>query len=215
MKSQKYFDLIFGGSIETAPSKKVIPKEAFSKLLSAEEVLNKIKEDAEKYRQEVVQECEEIKAQAQREGYAAGYDAWVKQIAKLEDEIGKVHDEMHKLIMPIALKAAKKMVASELETNQEAILNIVMNTLKSVAQHKKIVLYVNKEDYETIETNKNKIKELFEALESLSIRERDDVEQGGCVIETEVGIINAQLQDRWRTLEAAFETLGNQLKKGQ
>ena len=31
------------------------------------------------------------------------------------------------------------------------------------------------------------------------------MEPGGCLIETEAGIINAQLENQWRSLEAAFK----------
>ena len=67
---------------------------------------------------------------------------------------------------------------------------------------------VSKKDYEYLEKDKSKIKALFEELDTLSLRERDDVESGGCIIETEGGIINARLEDRWKTLEGAFEALG-------
>ncbi len=121
---------------------------------------------------------------------------------------------MIKLVMPIALKAAKKIVAAEITTAPEAILNIAKQTLKSVTQNKKIVLYVNKDDFEFLDKHKTKIKELFESLDSLSLREREDVERGGLIVETEAGIINAQIKDRWRNLEAAFDSLGEKLRKG-
>lgn len=79
--------------------------------------------------------------------------------------------------------------------------------MKSVAQHKKVTIYVNKADLENMEAHRNQIKELFENLESLSIRPRDDVTTGGCVIETEAGIINAQLENQWVVLERAFTSL--------
>ena len=91
---------------------------------------------------------------------------------------------------------------------------MVKSTLKSVAQHKKIVIYVSKQDFDALDKNKNEIKTLFEQLESLSIRERDDIEPGGFTIESEYGIINAQIKDRWRTLEAAFEALYEQIRQG-
>ena len=58
-----------------------------------------------------------------------------------------------------------------------------------------------------MEQHKSQIKELFEDLQSLSIRPRDDIEPSSCVIETEVGIINAQMTHRWSILEKAFEKL--------
>ena len=47
----------------------------------------------------------------------------------------------------------------------------------------------------------------LKSLESFVIRERAGIQPGGCVIETEGGIINARLENQWRTLEKAFDTL--------
>ncbi len=212
---QKFFSLIDGRSVTVAPTAKFIPQDDFSRLVSAQELLEVVQADALEYKKKVVQECEEIKAQAEKEGFQAGFEQWTDVVRSLENEIKKVRDELQKSVMSVALKAAKKIVTSELTTNPETIIDIVSNTLKTVAQHKKIVLYVSKTDFEIIDTNKNKIKQIFEDLESLSIRERDDIEPGGCVIETEGGIINARLKDRWMTLEAAFEALSQSLKKEQ
>ncbi|HXF29445.1 MAG TPA: HrpE/YscL family type III secretion apparatus protein [Chlamydiales bacterium] len=211
-KDKKFFTLIYGTEVKPA-GEKIIDQEAFSDLVTSKELLEKIHQESEQYRQEVIAECEVYKEQARKEGFEVGYNAWVEQLKNLESEIEKVRDEMMKLMMPIALKAAKKIVASELTSSEDAIVNIVRSTAKAVAQHKKIIIYVNKADFNALEKSKSKVKELFEQLESLSIRERDDVEQGGCVIETEAGIINAQIQDRWRTLETAFEALNAQMRK--
>ncbi|MDB6081894.1 MAG: sctL [Chlamydiia bacterium] len=214
MSEKKYFSLIYGAKIEAAPNTKILPSDTFSELLTSKELLEHIKSEAEQYRQQVVSECEVLKTEAEKEGFAHGYQAWVTQLKNLESEIEKVRDDMQKLILPIALKTAKKIVANELTTSPETILSIVMSTLKTVAQNKKIVLYVNKADFEVLEKSKGRIKDLFEQLESLSIRERDDVEQGGCIIETEAGIINSQIKERWMSLEAAFQSLEEQLRKG-
>jgi len=211
--NKKFFSLIYGNTVHQAPQSKIIPAEDFSKLLTSQEVLSTIQSEAEQYRKEVIAECEVLKEQAIKDGFQEGYDQWTLQLAKMEEEIAKVQGEMQKLVMPIALKAAKKIVAAELELKPAAILEIIATALKSVSQHKRIVIYVNKADLASIEQNKSKIKDLFESLESLSIRERDDVEAGGCIIETEGGIINARLKDRWRNLEAAFEALADTLRK--
>lgn len=213
MSNSKYFSLIYGSNISQAPQTKVIPAKDLAKLLSSEEVLSTIVTEAEKYRQQIVAECEVIKEQAEKEGFEEGYRQWSMQLAKLEDEIARVRDEMQKMIIPISLKAAKKIVSSELLMSPQAITEIVSNTLRAVAAHKRIVIYVNKADLDVLEKSKSKIKQIFESLESLSIRDRDDIEQGGCIIETEGGIINARLKDRWKNLEAAFESLGDTLRK--
>lgn len=213
MSDNKYFSLISGEAISRGINDTIIKAEDFAQMLSSMELLEKVKEDAAKYRESVTQECEKLKDEAQKTGFGEGYKAWVDQIGYLEKEIGRVREEMMKLLLPVALKAAKKIVATELQMHPEAILDIATSVLKVVAQHKRVVLYTNKDDYDILEANKGQLKNIFEQLESLSIRERDDVERGGVVIETEGGIINAQIKDRWRNLEAAFEALAAQLTR--
>lgn len=185
----------------------------FGRLVDSQALVSKVAQDALVYKKEVVKECEELKAHAIQEGFHEGYRAWADMVRVLEKEVQAVREELQKSVMSVALKAAKKIVASELVTRPEAILDIVMSTLKTVAQHKKIVVYVNKKDFDAIDKGKNSLKSIFEQLETFSLRDRDDVEPGGCIIETEGGIINARLEDRWRTLEAAFEALSAYLKE--
>lgn len=205
--TKKIFTLIHGDHVHIAPKTKVVPAEAFSETLTAEEMLSKVREDAAKYVQETTVESEKIKEQAQKEGYEEGFREWAERIAQLEEEIQKVRKDVEKMIVPIAMSAAKKIVGREIELSENAIVDIVSSNLKAVAQHKKIKIYVNKKDLQVLEKQKNQLRQVFETLESLSIIERNDVQPGGCIIETEGGIINAQLENQWRILERAFAQL--------
>jgi type III secretion protein L len=204
--SKKFFSLIYEKRLALAPKTKIVPSEAFSELLDGGQILEAIHNDAEEYRLQIAKECEEIKEAAYRKGFEEGFQAFAEQIAKMEEEIVKVHSDMEKMVLPVALKAAKKIVGRELEVSETAIVDIVRNNLKAVAQHKKVTIYVNKADLKSLESHRSDLKALFEHLEALSIREREDIKQGGCVIETEVGIINAQIDNQWAVLERAFQS---------
>ena len=205
--SNKLFTLIYGDRLFAAPHKKWIPAKDFSTALDAVSLHDRIQEEAEKYRLEVAEECEQIKEHAFQEGYEEGYKEWAEHLVALENEIKKVHQELQQLIIPVALKAAKKIIGKEIESHEDVIVDIVASNLKAVSQHKKITIYVNKKDLEALEKQKNRIREMFESLESLSIRQRTDVEPGSCIIETEVGIVNGQMSHRLEMLTRAFEKL--------
>ncbi|MBT3393760.1 MAG: HrpE/YscL family type III secretion apparatus protein [Waddliaceae bacterium] len=205
VKESKLFSLIYSGDVHLSSEEKVIPKEDISAVFSAKEMLKKVDDDAERYKKEVSEECERLKEAAQEEGFAEGQKRWNEQIILLEKRRRRVRREMEKIIIPIAIKAAKKIVGDEMSLNEEAIVNIVSNTLRAVSQHQKIIIYVNKNDKEVLDKNKSRLNQIFERLESLSIQEREDVAPGGCIIETEAGIINAQIDNQWRRLEAAFQ----------
>lgn len=211
--SKKFFSLIYGDQNKITANQRIIPAEVVGQLLDAEEVLAKVKSDAERYRLEVAQECEKLKEAAQAKGFAEGYQTWAEHIAKLEEEIIKVRQDLEKVLIPVALKAAKKIVGREIELSENTIVDIVSNALKAVSQHKKITIYVNKKDLDPLEHSRSRLKEIFESLEVLSLRERQDISRGGCIIETEGGIINAQLDNQWSALERAFASLMRQHKE--
>lgn len=204
---KKFFSLIKGDLLQAAPKVKVLPAEEFSTLLDASELLESVQKDAEDFKIQIVEECETLKNQAQQEGFEAGFKSWADAIALLEHEISIVRTDLEKRVAPVALRVAKKIVGREIELSDKTVVDIVSNILKSVAQHKKITIYVNKKDLVILEANRGQLKELFESLESLSLRERADIESGGCVIETEGGIINARLENQWAVLEKAFAGL--------
>lgn len=208
--TQKLFSLMYGDNKEIVANRKIIPAKEFSQLIDARDLMEKVKQDAETYKLEVAVECEKLKEYAQQEGFAEGYQVWVEQVAKLEEEIINVRQELKKMLIPAALKAAKKIVGREIELSEDTIVDIVSNQLKAVAQHSKVIIYVNKRDFEAVENSRQRLKDVFEHLESLSIRERSDIGRGGCVIETEMGIINAQLENQWSALERAFALLMKQ-----
>lgn len=206
-----FFSLIDTRTVNIAPGTRKLPSEAFSTLLTCTDLLASVQKDAETYRKQVVTKCEELKQQAEFEGFQAGFEQWTQMVSYLEKEVTKVQGELQRVVMSVAIKAAKKIVDVELTTNPKVILDIVTSTLKTVAQHKRIVLYVSRQDFDLIEGSKSQLKPIFEELETLSVRERDDVEPGGCVVETEVGIINARIQDRWRTLETALQHIASSI----
>jgi type III secretion protein L len=202
---RRLFSLIYNNDIHPAAGAKVIAAEDFSTLLEAFEILNRAKEDSTKHRDDVEAECVELKKQAEETGFQEGLARVAAHLMSLDQEKKRLRHEMNKLILPLALKAAKKIVAKELETHPETIVDIVMQALTPVMQNHRIAIYVNKADRDILEHEKPELLAKMNQVESFTIKERDDIAQGGCIIETESGIINATVENLWRAIESAFE----------
>ena len=206
----KFFSLIYQGDVHTAEDTKVIAQKDYSQLIDAAGILEKAKEDAAAYKKQVEEECAALKVQAKQEGFEEGLAKFNEHLFQFEHMVRHLRHELHQAVLPLALKAAKKIVASELSQHPEKIVDIVLQALSPVSQNRRISIYVNKADKEILEAEKPRIKNILEHLESLSIQERADVAVGGCIIETEKGIINASIENQWRALEAAFERYARQ-----
>lgn len=200
----KYFSLT-DQDVRTAPGQKIVPAEEFSTLKEAVDILKQAKHENIEFKKKMEKECEELKTQAYDDGYQEGLKKLNEKMLKLDHELKQFQIEIQKKVLPIALQAARKILGEELKTHPDRIVNITMQALKPVIQHHRVKIYVNRQDLEILEENKPKIKEILEQVQSFSIEERPDIEPGGCIIETEAGIINAQLENQWRALESAFE----------
>lgn len=213
-----FFTLLEGAQVKVSPDTKIIRAGEISTLLEAQQIVeqitsegdamrSRIQEECDELRKQTAAEAEQIKKQAYAEGFKQGQELWVEHVSHLEDETKRVHSELRAMVIPVALQAAKKIVGREMKLSPDTIVDIVANNLRAVATHKRIVLYVNKGDYDVFEQNKPRLREVFEHLESLVIQERRDIEPNGCIIETEAGIINAQLDNQWEMLQEAFESV--------
>jgi type III secretion protein L len=205
--SNKFFSFIRGGNLHIAPGKKIIPSEQFSDLLDSKELLKKAKQDAIEYRKEVEKECEELKEQSKKEGFEEGLKQWTEKLHEMEEQIRFLDKEYTRKLAPVALKAAQKIVGKAFEMSDSLIFDIVSNALKPVLSHKKVIIHVNREDLTQLESKKGDIKALFEEIRSFSIREKEELLPGECIIETEGGIINATFSNQWNILEKAFRNL--------
>ncbi len=211
----KFFSLIETEDVHIAPENKVIPSREFSKLVKADAILRQTKKEEIQYRKQVSSECEQLKEAAELAGFNEGLKQLNAQFAHLDREIKAVRKEMENTMVPLALTAVKKIIGKELETHPETIVDIISTALKAVTQHRKVKIYVNPGDHENVENARPRLRELFEHLESLTIQPREDVVEGGCIIETEAGIINAQLESQLKALEAAFQVfVKNHQKQG-
>ena len=206
----KYFSLIYSGEITQGSDDKVIPSDEFSELLKATDVLNKARADVKTYLENNKEECQKLLAKAEEAGFNKGLSEFNKQILHYQKRVKQLEHELQKTILPLALKAAKKIVGRELELKPETIVDIVRQTLKPVTQNHHIKIFVAKQDKEALEEKKKELRDILEHVQTFIIEEREDITPGGCIIETEAGIINASLENQWRALESAFETFMKQ-----
>lgn len=204
---KKLFSLIERPDLELKANTKVIRSEDFSHLLNAKELVEKAEKEIEAFRKKATDEAISLKEKSKKEGFEEGIKLWSSAVADLEKKAAALRKEFEDEIVSLVIECGKKIMGKEIKTSKTAVLNIVKEALRPVSTHEHITLYVNKDDLSTIEKNKDELKTSFEYVQSFAIHARADVEQGGCIIETEAGIINAQLDVLWKSLEVTLKGL--------
>jgi type III secretion protein L len=202
----RLFSLLLSDTeVQLAPGKKVLPGSQVSQLLDLQQLQEMVIAEAEEYRRQVDAECDELRQQAKEQGFAAGEKTWASSVASLEKAADAISEEAEQAMVPGVVKAVERIIGESLEMSPELISSIVRQSLRSVAQFKQITIYCRKEDLEHLEKEKPKYRKMLERCETLQIRDRQDVQPGGCIIETEGGIVNAQLSQQLAALARALK----------
>jgi flagellar assembly protein FliH len=177
----------------------------------ANEALEQAKQEATKIIGDAKLQAEELKTQAEKQGFAAGHKeglAKAKQEieANLENSISILAQAEEERVRRIISSEAEllrlvtgiveKVIGSELKSHPEQILSVVKGALSRVATANTITIKINPDDGRLIEENLPSLQEVFTEPKSIAIRPDQTIAPGDCFVETEHGKVDARIKSQ-------------------
>ncbi|MFH1537388.1 MAG: FliH/SctL family protein [bacterium] len=193
----------------------------------AERVRQQAAEEAEQVRGQLRQEAEQAKKEAFSEGYSSGEESGYKEgyqkgyskgkeaaaeeskngilmLNRVTDELGahkrEVLAEAQDDIIRMAMAVAERILHKEIMTDPMAVVSVVKNAIGKVSFKKRFVINVNPLDIEVLQKASSEIAALLDSVESLKFRPDPKVEAGGCIIQTESGTVDAQVNRQFQEI---------------
>ncbi|MCX8130324.1 MAG: FliH/SctL family protein [Clostridia bacterium] len=172
----------------------------------------RIIEDAEREASELKLSVEE---EARQRGYEEGINEakrqyedllqeaeFIKEHAKAEykEVLAGIESEAVKMILDIA----RNVIGAEIAFNKEDILYLVKQAFEKCANRERVILRVSPEDFDYIDSNKHRLMSMVGGLSELEIKKDASLKEGGCLIDTPFGSIDAGVQTKLKKIEEAF-----------
>ena len=158
---------------------------------------------------------EKIRSAAYNKGYyegsLAGKESAKKEIAEkvnneyapivknIPSEITKVLKILEREVVKLSLAIAKKVIRKEVD-NPEYITNLIRHLIQDVSDKSQVTLKLNPEDVVSLREHGVEL-ELAEEVEELNIEEDASVLRGGCILETNLGSLDARLDEQIAEIE--------------
>ena len=186
---------------------------------SSYEKASKIIEQAQSESQDIISnaqaEAEALRASAREEGLEEGRREGQSQISDiinqametLNDAIKqrkKIVKDSENEIARLALKIAEQIIRTEVSTNKEVVMNIVAEAINRVSDRETVIVKVNRDDIDSIKDYKDRLAGIVDGVKNLSILEDSQVDPGGCVIETNLGFVDARISTKLSLIEQAI-----------
>jgi type III secretion protein L len=111
--------------------------------------------------------------------------------------------EAERDVLRLAVKLAEKIIGREITSDPAALADIVSTALRNARQHEMLVVRVNPSDLAEVQSRRERLDPAGRAR-FLDLVADPRVSRGGCIIESESGTIDAQLDTQLRVLERAL-----------
>jgi flagellar assembly protein FliH len=184
-----------------------------------------IKERAEKEAEEIIDSARKRAEEIESQAYSAGYDQGQKdgleigrqqyqiKIQHLESVINQLQEESMKLaskyeaqLLGVAIAVARQVVGKELNENSQAVLEAIRSALANVVEGSSMTIHLHPRDFESVSKD---LDSLFSRPGANRIELKPDqaVDRGGCLIQTDFGLIDATVESRWGAVIHEIDTV--------
>ena len=193
-----------------------IKEEVVEKLLEKIEVLSNnivsIREDFQKQLNECKQQAQVDKQKAFEDGYNKGVNDAQTQLNQIVEEKLKLLEEsvrkldemaaslegkinsLEKELVAVALDIAKEVIQKEISSSsQEIALSLAKSLIEEVKDAVKIEIRVNPKDANYLKNN----------LKNVNVVADEAVKEGGVIITTDAGNIDAEIENRFKAIKEA------------
>lgn len=179
-------------------------------LLEAKEIMTKASE-------EILELRDKTQQAAGTEGYEAGvakaeleYEGLLREAREIKEQAGleykQVLDSLEADAVNTILDIARKVISRELQC-KENILLLVREAFEKCSKDHKAVLKLSEQDFDYVNENKEELISLLQRSEEVELKKDLSLKEGGCIIETPFGGIDASAQTRLNKIEDDFREL--------
>ncbi len=157
---------------------------------------------------EIVAGAEAVREAARRAGHEAGRQEGLAEVtallARARAAEGARAAGADAELRRLAVRIAEKILARELALSADAVVDVVRAALAAAAQRRELAIRVHPDDVPAVAAARARLGAALTERAELSVRPDPMVGRGGCLIDTEVGTIDARLDVQLAAIERAL-----------
>ncbi len=109
-------------------------------------------------------------------------------------------------VVDLAMAIARKVICREIEVDKEVVVCVAREALAKVEAPGKIKIKLNPADLQFIDETKYQLSELIGNIDNVTLEAEGSIQSGGCVVETDLGEIDARIENQLQAVEESFRS---------
>lgn len=178
-------------------------REAVGIVEEAQKEADRIVAEAQKIRDRIGEELAAARARGFEDGKEEGLAQFVREIENVRRLKKEFFDHAEPEVLKMVLSIAKKVIGELVERETAAIEAVVRQALEH-SLGDRIVVRLHPDDWGRINKDGSGFGDILDRTKHLHFKEDDSIERGGCIVETEIGTIDAQLETQLKAIRKAL-----------
>jgi len=156
------------------------------------------------------------------DGLKTATEAYEKKIDQMQQRIEAMLQELERskkqmfhntehLLLQLCIEMTKKIVRREVTEHNDTILAVLRHAMSFIGLHEKMVVRVAPGDLEVVSGRKDFWAPVGERLTDISIVPDEQIEAGGCILETNSGVVDARLGVQLSEIEELIKRTWNDI----
>jgi flagellar assembly protein FliH len=139
-----------------------------------------------------------------KERFIKKVDEFNKILSSVDEKISGYEREFEDLVVQLSFEIAQKITRREIQKDS-VIEGVLKDSLRKILGANSVIIKIHPEDYKILNEDNNKNLFFDESFSKIKFEQDDRIEQGGCVVETEIGNVDARIISQFNELKKYFE----------
>jgi type III secretion protein L len=180
----------------------VIKARDYAALLSAEDVLAKAREEADLIRAEAQAEYAQQKERGYREGLEQGKAEMAERVVATMSQSNLYFSKLENVLIDVVVKSTRRVIGDF--NDRERVERIVRKALELLRNQHNVRIKVPPAQAEALKARVEELLAAFPRIQVLDVQADPRLPEDGCVLETDLGVIDATVETQLRAIQKAL-----------
>lgn len=165
--------------------------------------------EAERILEEARRDADRLRTLAVAEGRERGLAAVTELLTAARLASLRARQNVESDLRALAVRIAERILGRELQLHPEAVVDVAAQALSQAGAPRDVLLRVHPDDLKALERGRPRLLERCARAQVIQLRADPTVGRGGCIVETELGTVDARLPLQLEAIERALRSAGS------
>ena len=116
----------------------------------------------------------------------------------------ETYREIEKEVVELALAIAKQVICQETSIDRDIVVCVAREALAKVEDPGSVKIMLSPSDLQFVKEIRSQLSNLIQNIENVTFEAAENIQSGGCIIETDLGEIDARIEKQLKAVEESF-----------